>query len=119
MQRSFHHAERHCTRLKASLASLLSPAEESFVVELVENETAFWIGLTDQAPNSDSTTETRFKWTDGNTLSSHSHWRAGEPSSAAHLHCVQMDREGWALASGGCASTKLPFVCKKQGEISC
>lgn len=89
------------------------------MIELVENETAFWIGLTDQTPNSDSTTETRFKWTDGNTLSSHSHWRAGEPSSAAHLHCVQMDREGWALASGGCASTKLPFVCKKQGEISC
>lgn len=83
------------------------------MIELVENETAFWIGLTVQAPNRETA---RFKWTDGNTLSSHSHWRAGEPNSAAHLHCVQVDREGWALASGGCASTKLPFVCKKQGE---
>ena len=83
------------------------------MVQLVENETAFWIGLTDQAPHS----EAQFRWTDGNALTSHAHWRAGEPNSAGHLHCVQVDREGWALASGGCASTKLPFVCKKQGEF--
>lgn len=117
VRRSFHHAERHCTKLKASLTSLLSPAEENFVIELVENETAFWIGLTDRASSENTATETRFKWTDGRTLSSHAHWRVGEPSSAVHLRCVQVDRKGWSLASGGCASTKLPFVCKKQGEL--
>ena len=117
MRRSFHHAERHCTRLRASLASLLSPGEESFVAELVENGTAFWIGLTDQAVDK-SSSDAQFRWTDGSAPSAHSHWREGEPGRAGHLHCVQADRTGWALARGGCASTKLPFVCKKLGECS-
>lgn len=98
--------------MRATLASILSPAEEGFVIELVENETAFWIGLTDHKQDK----QTQFRWTDGRDLTSHTHWHVGEPSSTGHLHCVQADRHGWALARGGCASTKLPFVCKKQGE---
>ena len=118
VRRSFYHAERHCSRLQASLASLLSYDEESFVVQLVDKETPFWIGLTDQA-NDKNASAARFRWTDGADLTAHARWRAGELIGAGHLHCVQVDREGWALARGGCASTKLPFVCKKQGELGC
>ena len=115
VRRSFHHAERYCFKLRASLASLLSPAEENFVIQLADDDTAFWIGLTDQG----NTTQAQFTWSDGTALmlTSHTHWQAGEPSNAGHLHCVQVDKDGWALARGGCASTKLPFVCKKHGEL--
>ncbi|CAI8017247.1 CD209 antigen-like protein E [Geodia barretti] len=108
VRRSFHQAQRHCSKLRASLASLLSPAEETFVLELTENESSIWIGLTKQG------SADRFMWTDGAELSSHAGWREGEPDTAGHLHCAMADRGGWALARGGCASTKLPFVCKKQ-----
>lgn len=83
--------------------------------ELVDNHTAVWIGLTDLGSHQNSSAP-RFMWTDGHSLTSHAHWQVGEPSSAGHLHCVQADLEGWALAHSGCASTKLPFVCKKKGE---
>ena len=113
VKRSFHQAERHCSKLRASLASLLSPSEESFVLELTDNESSIWIGLTKQ----DSANG--FRWTDGAKFSSHAHWQEGEPSASSHLHCAMAARDGWALARGGCASTKLPFVCKKQGELLC
>lgn len=113
MRRTFYHAERHCGRFRGSLASLLSLEEESFAVQLVQNGTAFWIGLTDQA-----TEPRQFRWTDGSVLQPHSRWREGEPSNASHLHCAQADHSGWALASGGCSSTRLPFICKKRGELS-
>ena len=112
IRRSFRQAERHCSRLKASLASLLGPGEEAFVRQLVDNDTSFWIGLTDQG----SGREGAFVWTDGAALT-HASWRDGEPSLASHLHCAMADSEGWALAKGGCASTRLPFVCKKRGEL--
>ena len=80
------------------------------MLELTENESSIWIGLTKQG------SADRFMWTDGAELSSHAGWREGEPDTAGHLHCAMADRGGWALARGGCASTKLPFVCKKQGD---
>ena len=110
VRRTFHGAQRHCSKLRASLASLLTPDEEWFVLQLTDNESSIWIGLTKQGPGD------RFRWTDGAELSSHARWQEGEPSAAAHLHCAMADIGGWALARGGCASTKLPFVCKKQGE---
>ena len=85
------------------------------MVELVQNKTAFWIGLTEQG-HARGDGQAQFRWTDGADLASHAHWREGEPSATSYLRCVQADREGWALARGGCASTELPFVCKKQGE---
>lgn len=114
LRKSFPQAQRHCQRRHATLTSLLQPSEEAFAVRLAGNQTSFWIGLVDQSTDE---AEVRYVWTDGHSLAGHSHWRGGEPSrqSLRHSRCVQADHSGWALASAGCASTKLPFICKKQG----
>ena len=113
VRRTFHHAERHCGRMLATLASLHSTEEERFALQLTRNGTAIWIGLSDEGSGGSS--GRKFRWTDGTALSLHIRWRAGEPGGSSHLHCTQADQRGWALASGGCSSTRLPFVCKRRG----
>lgn len=99
--------------------SLLSHGEEEFVVQLTANNTAFWIGLNDEEGPKTRHTEGVFKWTSGEEHDSqvqYQHWKPGEPNNRRHLDCVKADGEGWAMATGGCAASKLPFVCKKRGE---
>lgn len=116
-KRPFHHAEKYCGRYHASLLSIHSDSEKEFVVQLAENNTAFWIGLNDEDGPELYHKEGVFKWTDGNAFaeaSSYQDWRPGEPSNRRHLDCVKADHRGWAMAQGGCAASRLPFVCKKQ-----
>lgn len=118
--RPFHHAEKLCTRYRSSLVSIQSPHEEEFVVQLAENNTSFWIGLNDEDGPASHHKEGVFKWTDGNSLTdavSYQNWSPGEPDNRRHLDCVKASHKGWAMAQGGCAASRLPFVCKKQGML--
>lgn len=117
-RRAFYHAEKQCTHFRSSLVSLLSREEEEFVVQLVDNNTAFWIGLNDEEGPDSRHTEGVFKWTSGeeHSIDVYRNWRKGEPNNRRHLDCVKADSSGWAMATGGCASSKLPFVCKKRGR---
>ena len=117
-RRAFYHAEKQCAHFHSTLVSLLSQEEEEFVVELATNSTAFWIGLNDEEGPGFSHTEGVFKWTSGEEHSEehYQNWKTGEPHNRRHLDCVKADASGWAMATGGCASSKLPFVCKKKGE---
>ena len=119
-RRAFYHAEKQCTHFHSTLVSLLSQDEEEFVVQLAANNTAFWIGLNDEEGPGSSHTEGVFKWTSGeehsSALNNYENWKTGEPNNRRHLDCVKADAFGWAMATGGCASSKLPFVCKKKGE---
>lgn len=93
--------------------------EEQFVMGLATNQSAFWIGLNDEAGPGQTHKEGHFRWSSGekfNNPSSYCRWKKGEPINRRHLDCVKVDSEGWALAPGGCAATKLPFVCKKRGK---
>lgn len=113
-----HQAEKLCSRYQASLVSLLTAEEEEFVVQLTENVTSFWTGLNDEEGPLEFHREGVFKWSDGqpfNELWSYQNWRSGEPNNRNHLDCVRAGYEGWAMAPGGCAGSKLPVVCKKQG----
>lgn len=118
--RPFHHAEKFCSHHKSSLVSIHSLQEEEFVVQLAENNTSFWIGLNDEDGPASYHEEGVFKWTDGNVLTDtvFQNWRLGEPNNRRHLDCVKTSYKGWAMAQGGCAASRLPFVCKKQGMLS-
>ena len=118
--RPFHHAEKFCSHHKSSLVSIHSSQEEEFVVQLAENNTSFWIGLNDEDGPASYHEEGVFKWTDGNVLTDtvFQNWRSGEPNNRRHLDCVKTSCKGWAMAQGGCAASRLPFVCKKQGMLS-
>lgn len=96
--------------------SLHSLQEEHFVLNLAHNHTGFWIGLNDEDGPSAEHREGSFKWTSGEEPSSYCRWKPGEPNNKRHLDCVKADVEGWAMAPGGCATSRLPFVCKKTGE---
>ena len=100
------------------MVSLLSHNEEEFVVQLAANNTAFWIGLNDDEGPETGHTEGVFKWTSGEEYSEmkYQKWKTGEPNNRKHLDCVKADATGWAMATGGCAASKLPYVCKKKGK---
>ena len=92
------------------------------MVSLAVNQSGFWIGLNDEDGPGDVHTEGYFKWSLGEELFdvtdplSYCHWKPGEPANRRHLDCVKVDADGWSMAPGGCAATRLPFVCKKKGE---
>ena len=93
-----------------------SASEEQFIFTLTEANSSFWIGLNDHDGPGREHREGVFKWGVGGEVEGYANWQSGEPDNKPHLDCVRADPSGWAMASGGCASTKLPFVCKKIGE---
>ena len=118
VRKSFHHAEKTCARAHANLASVLSRREQEFVVDLVSNYTAFWIGLNDEDHPGKKYGEGVFRWTSGqrfNSSASYQNWKSGEPNNHNHVDCVKSDASGWSMVQGGCGVTKLPYVCKKKG----
>lgn len=113
--KAFHQAEKACRRRAASLVSIHSSAEHDFVAQLTRYNASFWIGLNDADGPNDEHREGVFKWTDRNTLvepQSYSRWKEGEPINQRHLDCIRSDAEGWSVAKGGCACTRLPYVCE-------
>lgn len=122
-QKPFHHAQKLCSRHKSSLLSVLSLEEEEFVSGLAElNVSSIWLGLNDEDGPQAHHKEGHFKWSSGEAFvqgelfASYCNWKFGEPENKRHLDCVKMDAKGWSMAPGGCAATKLPFICKKEGE---
>lgn len=90
-------------------------------MQLTDNNTAFWIGLNDEDGPATFHKEGIFKWTDGSSFSnlvSYHRWKPGEPINRNHLDCVKVDKVGWAMAPGGCSGSRLPFVCKRHGELA-
>ena len=115
--KAFHQAEKACRRRKACLVSVHSSSEHDFVAQLTQYNASFWIGLNDADGPADHHTEGVFKWTDGNPFvetGSYSRWKEGEPLNQRHLDCVRSDADGWSVARGGCASTRLPYVCEME-----
>jgi hypothetical protein len=96
------------------------------VTSLAVNQSGYWIGLNDEEGPLEMHTEGYFKWSMGEELfdladhsASYSRWKLGQPANKRHLDCVKVDHVGWSMAPGGCAATRLPFVCKKKGEYFC
>ncbi len=126
VRKAFHHAQKLCSRYSSSLVSLHSVQEEHFVLALGLNhssataDTGFWIGLNDQDGPDHVHREGYFKWSEGEeeflAPSSYCRWKPGQPDNKRHLDCVKVDSVGWSMATGGCAASRLPFVCKKRGE---
>lgn len=115
LKRPFHPAQKICSRFYSSLVSLHTVEEELFVVQMTDNNTAFWIGLNDEDEDNSLRREGTFQWLSGEEMTSYHNWKAGEPTNRQHLDCVKVDHVGWSMAKGGCAASKLPFVCKKRG----
>ena len=53
-----------------------------------------------------------FKWDNDLELISYENWQEGEPNNKNHLDCVASNEMGWFMAVSGCASAKLPYICK-------
>lgn len=119
--KAFHQADKACRRRNSFLVSIQSSAEHDFVAQLTQYNISFWIGLNDADGPAEYHREGVFKWTDGNPFveeHSYSRWKDGEPSNHKHLDCIRSDAEGWSVARGGCASTKLPYVCEMNGTYA-
>lgn len=118
VRKPYHSAQKLCSRYHSSLVSLHNPQEETFVVGLAVNQSGFWIGLNDEDGPGQLHKEGHFKWSFGEEefaeALSYCRWKSGEPDNKQHLDCVKVDVEGWAMAPGGCAVSRLPFVCKKK-----
>lgn len=120
VRKPYHSAQKQCWRYQSTLVSLHSSREEDFVVSLAVNQSGFWIGLNDEDGPGVVHTEGYFKWSlgdeqfDATDPLSYCRWKPGEPANKRHLDCVKVDGAGWSMAPGGCAATRLPFVCKKK-----
>lgn len=122
VRKPYHSAQKQCWRYQSLLVSLHSSREEEFVSTLAMNQSGYWIGLNDEDGPRQVHREGYFKWSLGDEVfdatdpQSYCRWKPGEPDNRKHLDCVKADAEGWAMAPGGCAATRLPFICKKKGE---
>lgn len=122
VRKPYHSAQKQCWRYQSSLVSLHSSREEGFVAALAMNQSGYWIGLNDEDGPGLEHREGHFKWSLGEELFnatdplSYCRWKPGEPQNKRHLDCVKVEVEGWAMAPGGCAATRLPFICKRKGE---
>lgn len=122
VRKPYHSAQKQCLRYQSFLVSLHSSREEEFVSSLASNQSGFWIGLNDEDGPGLLHKEGYFKWSLGEVVLdtadplSYCRWKPGEPDNKRHLDCVKADTDGWAMAPGGCAATRLPFICKKKGE---
>ncbi len=117
-RRAYFHAQKQCHRVHSSLVDIHSPSEEQFIVTLIESNSSYWIGLNDHDGPGTQHKEGVFKWEGGGEVVTvqYLNWRSGEPTNRPHRDCVLANKQGWAMATTGCASTKLPFVCKRIGE---
>ena len=76
--------------LGGHLATLTSPAEQSFVYDTFKGLGPFWIGLTD------AKIEGTFVWVTGERFN-YAHWAPGEPNQDGDEDCVEVYTPGSAV----------------------
>ena len=109
--KAFQPAQQHCRRHSAYLVTIYSQQEQQFLHNL-SGGVAHWIGLNDAEGPEEHHVEGVFKWDNDLELISYENWQEGEPNNKNHLDCVASDEMGWFMAVSGCASAKLPYICK-------
>ncbi|XP_066572231.1 lactose-binding lectin l-2 isoform X2 [Amia ocellicauda] len=107
-------AELHCQKLGGNLASVHTPAENTFLLAQIDqhhNETdtpKVWLG------GSDAHKEGVWLWNDGTPLV-YTNWNHGQPDDEAGLaHCLEMnvgEAEGW---SDHTCHEAMPFFCRTE-----
>ncbi|XP_070181379.1 C-type lectin domain family 4 member F-like isoform X2 [Littorina saxatilis] len=108
--KSFTAAEGICMRCQATIASISSAEEMTFVRALVPGGHAFWLGASDRG------TEGTFVWLDGSSMS-YTNWRKGEPDNqstdeANEADCAYVNNHGlWR--DNHCDLNSKRFVCKR------
>ena len=112
----FHPAELHCRSYSAHLVTIYSSTEQQFVANL-SGGIPFWTGLNDAEGPEQWHVEGVFKWGASPDPVEYQNWKEGEPNNKNHLDCVASDNMGWHMAISGCASARLPFICKVSEQV--
>ena len=115
--KAFHPAQQHCRSHSAYLVTIYSQHEQQFLHNL-SGGVAHWIGLNDAEGPAEHHVEGVFKWDNDYEPINYQNWQQGEPKNKKHLDCVASNEMGWFMVISGCASAKLPYICK-QGSGNC
>lgn len=109
--KAFQPAQQHCRSYSAYLVTIYSHEEQQFLHNL-SGGVAHWIGLNDIEGPEEHHVEGVFKWDNDFEPIRYENWQEGEPNNKNHLDCVASGKMGWFMAVSGCATAKLPYICK-------
>ena len=112
---TFFQARDQC-ELEGALVVIITNRNENeyvkgFLAGALSDE--FWIGLTDDRM------EGQYEWLNGDNIQGDTkfrNWATGEPDNSNNRDCVLLSREGWTVATGGCAATTASYMCE---QIAC
>ncbi|XP_068942367.1 macrophage mannose receptor 1 isoform X1 [Petaurus breviceps papuanus] len=109
--RSWGQALLECSRIGASLVSIESAVESTFLtykVEPLKSKTNFWIGMFRNV-------EGNWLWINNNPVS-FINWKTGEPSSDRNEDCVELYSSSGLWNNLYCSSYK-GYICKREKII--
>lgn len=110
--KAYQPARQHCRSYSAHLTTIYTQDEQQFLHNL-SGGVAHWIGLNDAEGPEKHHVEGVFKWDNDFKPMNYQNWQEGEPNNKNHLDCVASNELGWFMVISGCASAKLPYVCKR------
>ncbi|KAM6216253.1 C-type lectin domain family 4 member D [Rhynchocyon petersi] len=92
--KTWHESIRNCTGMGANLVTINTEAEQNFVIQFLDKQFSYFLGLTDQ------NTEGQWHWVDGMPLNPNMvFWHDGEPNNYQEEHCVVLtnikNKWGW------------------------
>ncbi|XP_066217323.1 C-type lectin domain family 4 member D [Saccopteryx leptura] len=106
-------SETNCTGLGAHLASISSEAEQNFIVQLLDKQFSYFLGLSHENP------EGQWQWVDRTPFNPHMvFWHKGEPKNDQKENCVVLvhNQNKWAWNSFSC-SFEASRICKKPTTV--
>ncbi|XP_049616140.1 C-type mannose receptor 2 isoform X1 [Syngnathus scovelli] len=112
-------AWHHCVWLGGNLLSITSSAEEDFVKGTMDEDTPFWLGLSNQKCDDSwcrfEGGSQKLAWSDGQTTP-HRNWAPNQLESADVASCAYVNQGGIGVPgkwrSGSCHSS-LAYMCKR------
>ncbi|XP_071488284.1 macrophage mannose receptor 1-like [Diadema antillarum] len=110
-QQTFEEAQEKCAAESASLTSITSESESTFLFGMVQdlNQLGFWIGATDIQQ------EAGWEWTDGSPFA-YLHWGPGQPDNVHGTEaCALMSGIDGKWTDEDCDLT-FSHICKKRSD---
>ncbi|XP_033107156.1 macrophage mannose receptor 1-like [Anneissia japonica] len=104
--KNWEEARTSCLEIDGDLVSIDKPGENEKLVDLGQQNTNYWIGLTDRGTGS-------FVWSDGTNYNSQiAIWDSGYPQQASSEACVQLRTSRGYWQDKAC-SLVLPYICSR------
>ncbi|XP_054446943.1 C-type lectin domain family 4 member D [Pteronotus mesoamericanus] len=106
-------SERICAELGAHLATINTEAEQSFIIQYLERQFSYFLGLSRENPQGS------WQWVDRTPFNPRMVlWHKGGPNNQQKENCVVLvnDQNKWAWNNISCNS-KASRICQKSGRV--